>query len=280
MSALTGHAVGPLGHERRHQAAALREHLHEGLEQRGAIGRFEGLAVRERRLEHSRSGFGMQSLDRKAHVLAERENLRIQFRVHRTAQHRIAERPRCHGFQVPVALVAHRLGRLLEHEEFELGRGAHRIAEAGRPLEHPPQGAARTDRFGAAGEFPKEQGRLRFVGNLAARGRQDAHRRIGIGGVPAGVLDIVEQLVVRIPAEDHVAEADPLVERRQELVAAEIFAAHDAVAVEHADLDVLDPSVAQKCGGIDGVLHVKPKAAKGNARRPVLPAIVAHHQVA
>ena len=73
--------------------------------------------------------------------------------------------------------------------------------------------------------------------------RQHAHRGIGIGGVPAREFRVVVELVVRVPAQDHVAEPEILVERRQEFIAAEIFPAHDAVGVEDADLDVLDAAL-------------------------------------
>jgi len=41
MAALSGHAVGPFGHEGRHQAAALRKNLGKGFEKCRAIGRLE-----------------------------------------------------------------------------------------------------------------------------------------------------------------------------------------------------------------------------------------------
>ena len=62
--------------------------------------------------------------------------------------------------------------------------------------------------------------------------------RVGIGGVPAGERDVVVELVVGVPAEDDVAEAEALFERGQELVARHVLAAQDAVDVEDADLDV------------------------------------------
>ena len=43
VAALARPVVRPLGHEGRHQAAALRQHLDEGLEQRGLVGGFERL---------------------------------------------------------------------------------------------------------------------------------------------------------------------------------------------------------------------------------------------
>src|ERR1700722_10794564 len=92
MAALARNAVGPLGHEGRHQAMALREYLGIGFEQRRAVRGLEGVAVDERRFENTRAGFGVQPLDRKSHGLAEIEKLLVQIRMHRAAQYRIAER--------------------------------------------------------------------------------------------------------------------------------------------------------------------------------------------
>ncbi len=70
MAALTRNVLGPLGHERRHQTVALREHLGIGLEERRAIGGLEGIAVGEGGFENPGAGFGVQALDRKSHGLA------------------------------------------------------------------------------------------------------------------------------------------------------------------------------------------------------------------
>src|ERR671913_362029 len=75
------------------------------------------------------------------------------------------------------------------------------------------------------------------------RARSSTLRRMprghtGIAGVPAGELHVVVQLVLAIPAEHDVAETVAALQRRQELRARHVFAAHDAVDVEHADLDV------------------------------------------
>jgi hypothetical protein len=99
--------------------------------------------------------------------------------------------------------------------------------------------------FGAPGEFSQDQRRLRLERNVAMGLRQEPHRGIRIGGVPTRELGVVIQLIVRVPAKNHIAEPEILVERRQEFFAAQIFAAHDAVGVEHADLDVLDAAFGQ-----------------------------------
>ena len=79
---------------------------------------------------------------------------------------------------------------------------------------------------------------------------QDAHGCVRIGGVPAGVVDVVVELVVRIPAEHHVAEAEALLERREELVAADVLAAQDAVDVDDPDLDVRVPALFDEAARI------------------------------
>ena len=62
---------------------------------------------------------------------------------------------------------------------------------------------------------------------------QQPHRGVGEGGVPAGEGDVVVLLVVRVPAEHHVAEAQAILEGREELVAIEELAAQNPVVVEH-----------------------------------------------
>src|SRR5271154_5387975 len=91
MATLTRHAVGPLGHERRHQAMALREDFGKGLEERGAVGRFERIAIGESCFENAGTGFGVQALDWKSHGLAEIKELMAEIGMHGTAQHRVAE---------------------------------------------------------------------------------------------------------------------------------------------------------------------------------------------
>jgi hypothetical protein len=74
--------------------------------------------------------------------------------------------------------------------------------------------------------------------------------------VPAGVLHVVVELIVRIPAEYDVAEAKALVERREELVPPHVLAAHDAVVVEHADLDVIELALLDDLAGVGRRTHV------------------------
>ena len=163
----------------------------------------------------------------------------VELGMDRGAQHRVAEEAGRHRLQVAVALLAHRVRRLVEEEELVFERRQDREAHLGGLGEHAAQEPARADRLGLA--------RRARTGRTACRSRtactrpvsrQDAHRRVGIGGVPAGVVDVVVELVVRIPADDHVAEAEALLERGEELVAADVFAAQDAVDVGDADLDM------------------------------------------
>jgi hypothetical protein len=205
--------------------------------------------------ENARAGFSVQALDGKAHGLAEIEQLLIQTRVHGISEHRVAERTGSHGFQLPVALVTDGLRRFLEHEELIFGGGADGIAHLGGALEHAPQGAARADRFGAAGELAEKEYGFGFEGDVALGLGQHAHGGIGIGGVPAGELCIVVELVVRVPAENHVAEAEVFVEPREEFIAAEVFAAQDAVGVGDSDFDMFDAAVGQKFTNLGVLLH-------------------------
>ena len=68
----------------------------------------------------------------------------------------------------------------------------------------------------------------------------DARARIGVAGVPAGDLGVVVEDVADVPAEDDVAEAEPVSQRAPELVERDVLAAQDAVDVEPADLHLLD----------------------------------------
>ncbi len=71
--------------------------------------------------------------------------------------------------------------------------------------------------------------------------------------MPAGKFRVVVELIVRIPAQNHIAKSEILLETRQELIAAQIFSAHDPVGVENTDLYVLDAAFGQQLNDI-GVL--------------------------
>ena len=234
---------------------ALCEHLGEGLEERRAIGGFERVAVSERGFEHTGPGLGVQALDGEAHGLAEIEKFLVQAGMRGTAQYRVAEVAGSHGLQLPVAFLAHGLRCFFEHEEFVFGCGTDRVAHLCSALEHTPQRAARADRFGAPGELAEKEYGFRFEGDVALGVGQHTHGGVGIGGVPAGELRVVVELVVGVPAENHVAEAEILVDRRQEFVAAQVFAAQDAVGVDDADFDVLDAALGQELTNLGILLH-------------------------
>src|SRR6185312_7015387 len=75
-------------------------------------------------------------------------------------------------------------------------------------------------------------------GQLAAALRENAHVRIRVTCVPAREADVVVQLVVGIPAQHDVAEAQSFLQAGEELLPREILAPEDAVEIEHTDLDV------------------------------------------
>src|SRR5690606_15641025 len=61
-------------------------------------------------------------------------------------------------------------------------------------------------------------------------------------------------LIVRVPAEDHIAEAEALLERSFELVAGHVLAPHDAIRVGQADLHEGQVAAAHILHGIGSVL--------------------------
>ena len=254
--ALPGVILRPLGHEGGHAAATLGQHLHEGLEQRGLVGGGLGVVDGDGRLDHPGAGLRMQALDGEVHALTQVEDLVVQLGMHRVAQGRVAEPVRGQGLEVAKALVAHRVGGFVEQEELVLQRGegveAHRLAA----LDHPQQGVARAHRLGLIGEFAEEQQHAVLEGNLPAAGGQDAHRRVRVGGVPAGVAGVVVELVLDVPAEHHVAEAAAVLQRREELAAVDVLAAHHPVDVEQPHLDVAEAAFLDDAPGVLDGLHI------------------------
>jgi hypothetical protein len=251
VTALPGNAVGPLGHERRHEAVTLRPDFREGLKERCAVGGFEGIAVTQGRFENAGAGLGVQAFDGKAHGLTEIEQFVIEVRMHGASEHGVAEGARRQGLELAVTFLAYGFGGLLEYEELKFGGGADGVSHSRGTVQYAPQGAARADGFGASGELTQKERGLGLEGDVAAGRRQDTDGGVGIGGVPAGEFGVVVELVVGVPAENHIAEAHVLVEGRQKLVAAEIFSPQDAVGIEDADLDVLDGALGQKAANVD-----------------------------
>ncbi|MNJ50859.1 hypothetical protein D3C77_461470 [compost metagenome] len=84
--------------------------------------------------------------------------------------------------------------------------------------------------------------------------RDDAHRRIGVGGVPAGVCDVVVELVLDVPAEHHIAEAAAVLQGGEELAAVDVLAAHHPVDIEHAHLHMGEAALLDDAPGVlDGL---------------------------
>ena len=173
--------------------------------------------------------------------------------MHGASQYRVAKGTGRHGLQLPVALIANRLRRFVENEELEFRGGADGVSRLRGPLQHTPQHPSRTDRFRAPCKLAQKKHGFRLERNVALSRWKDPHRRIRIGGMPAGKFRVVVQLIVRIPAQNHIAKSEILLKTRQELVPTQILSAHDPVGVEDADLYVLNAAFGQQLNDI-GVL--------------------------
>lgn len=255
MAALAGMLVRPLRHEGGHQAVLLRQRLGEGLEEEGLVAGGGGLIDRDGRLQHAGTGLGMQAFDRHVHALAHVEQLAIEIALHGAAQLEVAEVAGGPVLHVAVVLGAHRVRRLAEHEKLVFERGVDLEAHAGGAIQRAMQQAARADVGRGAFELGQEQQHVLAAGPLlqrqpAAGAGHDAQLGIGIGRVPAGVLGVVVELVVQVPAEHHVAESQPAAQRGQEFVAPDVLAQHDAIDVGQADLDMRERA------GLDQPLRV------------------------
>ena len=202
------------------------------------------------------------------------QQLAVEVAAGAVAEHRVAEQAGGHRLQVAVVLLAHRLGRLLEHEELVLER-RHRPRS-------PSPGRVRCTRRSSprgqtasawAAKLAEEEQAVVFEGQLAAGVGQDAHRRVGIAGVPAGVLHVVVELVLAVPAEHDVAEAEAPVERGEELVPRDVLAAQDAVDVEDADLDVRDPALFDDRPCVGRTAHLSRFHRNPRDERPVAPVV-------
>ena len=146
--------------------------------------------------------------------------------------------------------------RFLEQEELEFGRGVDGKSDILGALENAAQQSARTQRLSRAGEFGEEEQHVALDRNRAAGLRQDAAGRVGIGGVPAGEGGIVVELVVGIPAQHDVAEAEAVIERGEEFLARDIFAAQHAVEIDDADLDVAEVALLDQTARVGARLHI------------------------
>ena len=137
-----------------------------------------------------------------------------------------------------VVLLAHGFRRFLEEEELVLETDVRLEPERAAALDHAAQQCARADGLGRRRELAQEEESAVLERQRSAGVGQNAYRRIGIAGVPAGELDVVVELVLAVPAQHDVAESEPALERRQELLPRHVLAAQDPVDVEGPDLDV------------------------------------------
>src|SRR6185436_12911719 len=97
--------------------------------------------------------------------------------------------------------------------------------------------ADRQRRSARLDEFAEEERHV-VVPRDAPKGRKiELRERIRKPGVPAGPRRVVVALVVRVPAEDDVAEAEARFDRGKKLLLVQILSAQDAVGVGHCDLD-------------------------------------------
>ena len=120
-------------------------------------------------------------------------------------------------------------------------------------FEHALQGLARADRVGRAvgvDELAEEERHAVVPGHVARGVEVDARQRVGKAVLPAGDLGVVVALVVRVPAEHHVAEAEAALGVRlggaEELVDVQVLAAQDAVDVAARDLDLAGVGLAHR----------------------------------
>ena len=134
----------------------------------------ERLVDADRGLEHARPGLGVETLERHVHRPAGVEELAVELGMDRGAQDRVAEEPRRHRLQVAVALLAHRVRRLVEEEELVFERRQDREAHPGGLGEDAPQEPARADRLGLLGKLAQEERRAVLERQHAAGVGQDA----------------------------------------------------------------------------------------------------------
>ena len=145
---------------------------------------------------------------------------------------------------------AHRVRRFVEDEELVLEAGVGLETHVVGATQHAPQQAAGTQLVGGGRELAHEKQPAFFEGQLAAVLGDDAHQRVGISRVPARVADVVIELVLGIPTEHHVAEAEALVEGGEEFLPGYVLAAQDPVDVEYADLDVAELALLDDAAGV------------------------------
>ena len=245
MARAAGELLAPLRHEARHDAEARADLLGGGLEQDAAVGRFERLGEHDGDLVHARPRLRVQAFDRHAEcgeILEQR--LQILARMI-GAEQRIAEHAGRHGRGIDALLGSPGLRCLGEVEELEL-EPAHRLQrELLGALQHPLQHLPSVERkrlftpVDHLHEVAEEEIHAVVPGHLAMRAEVEARQRIGKALVPARERGVVVALVVQVPAVHDIAEAEPALDHRRELVLVDVLAAQDAVDVGDGDLDAL-----------------------------------------
>ena len=157
------------------------------------------------------------------------------------AQQRIAEHARRQVGRAHALLLGPAVRGLEEVEPLELDAGHRHHAELLGALEHALQGLARAHRVRrpvGIDEFAEEEGHAAVPRHVARGAEVDARQCVGEAMLPAGDLGVVVALVGRVPAEDHVAEAEAAFGGAEELVAVQVLAAQDAVDVAARNLDL------------------------------------------
>ena len=116
-------------------------------------------------------------------------------------------------------------------------------------FKHALQDLARADRERRAvgvDELAQEEGHVAVPGHAARRAQVQPRQRVGEAMLPAGDLGVVVALVLAVPAEHHVAEAEAAFHRAEELVLVQVLAAQDAVDVAAGDLDLVRAVLARR----------------------------------
>ena len=218
----------------------MREHFGEGFEERSTVGHFDAFGDVERGFEYAGSGFGVEAFEWEVHFVAEVQEIVVELGVDGIADDGVSEESGGDRLHVAVAFFAHGVGVFFEEEEFEFECAVSGEAHIFGAVEYATQGGAGADDFSFAGEFSEHEQGVFFEGNFAGGFGEDANVGVGVGSVPAGECGFIVELIVAVPAEDDVAEAEAAVEGFEEFFVVHVFAAQDAVDIEHAGFDVFN----------------------------------------
>jgi hypothetical protein len=247
--AAAGQGRAPFGHEGRHDRQPLADLLHARLEEDPAVGRLQRVRGLDGGLQHTRAGFGVQSLDGDAEGGQLVHESGEEGPVVADADERVAEHARGERRRGDETLGMERLRRLLEVEPLELearlGREPRGLG-AGHDLLEQRARADGERRALAILEVGQEEGDVSVPGHVAQGGEVDAGHGIRVSGVPPRVGAVVVADVAGVPAEHDIAEPEAAAFRgREELVLVKVLAAQDAVDVGDGDLDLLPRRAAQ-----------------------------------